>query len=291
MKNCNKICKTARIKKIQTTCWIFTRKCTRTNIISHKLRSNFRVSTEIANDGTTSQNGPHKMRHTITITVLILSSLLFARTRSIWTPEKYEQYNYKTFSQLSVVHHSIDMDNIDYFLLHAAIFYETNRTRVKAGLPQFQHSYNLEVAAKSHSSDMVVLDFFDHKSPIRQKRTVVHRLEKVGLANGYMAENIAYISGIMRDPKRPVYTPEQNSGYFSHDYKGVPIPNHSYLSLAREVVKQWMLSEGHRKNILNRKYNYLGCGAEHYNDPNFHKMDRFKITQDFSSNKGTTRMT
>jgi len=206
--------------------------------------------------------------------------------RTLWTPEKYDQFNYRVFSRLAVVNHQIDMQNIDYFLLHAAIFFETNRVRAQFGLPRLQHSYNLELAAKSYSSDMVDLDFFDHQSPIVEKRTVVDRLEQVGLANGYMAENIAYITGIRRHPDRTIYTPQQNDGYFSHEYKGRPIPNHTYLSLAREVVRQWMASEGHRKNILNPVYKYLGCGAEHYNDPEFYGIDRFKITQYFSSRPG-----
>ncbi|MBN1480876.1 CAP domain-containing protein [candidate division KSB1 bacterium] len=225
-------------------------------------------------------------RFYLAITILIFCSLAFSKSRTLWTPEKYEEYHYRTFSQLSVVQHPINMNNIDYFLLHAAIFYETNRIRAKAGLPRLKHSYNLEVAAKSHSSDMVVLDFFDHQSPIEDKQTVLDRLEQVGLANGYMAENIAYVSGIRRDPDRPIFTPKQNSGYFSHEYRGRPIPNHSYLSLAREVVRQWMLSESHRKNILNPQYRYLGCGAEHFRDPDFFYMDRFKITQYFSSHPG-----
>jgi hypothetical protein len=58
------------------------------------------------------------------------------------------------------------------------------------------------------------------------------------------------------------------------------------LSLAREVVQQWMASEGHRKNILNPVYRYLGCGAELYKDPSFYGMARFKITQYFSSRPG-----
>lgn len=228
-------------------------------------------------------------RFSFVVLCFMLSSLIFAKSRTLWTPDKYDQYQYKVFSRLAVVHHQIDMQNIDYFLLHAAIFYETNRVRAQFGLPLFKHSYNLEMAAKSHSSDMVDLDFFDHQSPIVEKRTVVDRLEQVGLANGYMAENIAYITGIRRQPDRTIYTPEQNNGYFSHEYRGRPIPNHSYLSLAREVVRQWMASEGHRKNILNPVYRYLGCGAEHYSDPSFYGLDRFKITQYFSNRPGDLR--
>jgi hypothetical protein len=228
-------------------------------------------------------------RYCLFILVLIVGSLVYGTTRSLWTPEKYDEYSYVTFSQLAVVHHPIDMDNVDYFLLHAAIFYETNRVRVRAGLPRFRHSYNLEMAAKSHSTDMVVHDFFDHKSPIVEKRTVLDRLEQVGLNDGFMAENIAFITGIQRNPDEPVYTPKQNSGYFSHEYRGRPIPNHSYISLAREVVRQWMASEGHRKNILNPVYKYLGCGAEHFCDPDFYNMDRFKITQYFSSHSSSIK--
>ena len=115
------------------------------------------------------------------------------------------------------------------------------------------------------------------------------RLRRVGINNAYMAENIAYISLLDRDPARPLYTPEQNGGYFSYTYKGEPLRNHTYLSLAKAVVEQWMHSPGHRENILNGHYVYLGCGVAHYRDARFHNMDHFKLTQDFSSKDANKR--
>ena len=83
-----------------------------------------------------------------------------------------------------------------------------------------------------------------------------NRLKKVGLLNGYFAENIA--SSFVE--KRT-----------------------DYWAAAVLIVKQWMNSSGHRKNILNSKYNYLGCGTYYFTNTEFEGYLFFKSTQNFSS--------
>jgi uncharacterized protein YkwD len=211
---------------------------------------------------------------------LFILPLAFANT---WSPEMFLKYSADSFSKYAPAQQQIIIENIDYMLLNAALFYETNRRRLEHNLPEFRHSEAIEETASSHSRDMVEKKFFEHNSPIKGKRTLKDRLERNGIANAYIAENIAYLSALNRDPDRPLYTPEQNDGYFSYTYKGAPLANHTYLSLAKVLLDQWMNSKGHRENILNHHYTFLGCGAAHYKDGSFFNMDRFKATQNFSS--------
>lgn len=178
------------------------------------------------------------------------------------------------------------MDSIDYPLLQAAIFYETNRERIKFNLSPFSHSPALEKAAAEHSWSMVRLNFFSHSSPVQGKRTLQDRLNGVGVVNSSSAENIADVFGIEYISGKAVYSPEQNKGYFSYTLKGRPIENHTYVGLARNALEGWMNSPGHRKNILNPRYAFLGVGAAHYKNPRFFNIDNFKLTQNFSSIKG-----
>jgi len=225
----------------------------------------------------------------IAISVLFLSLCIagnYPGDNSSWTDADYEIYDYENFPTQPAVNARIDMNDIDYPLLHAAIFYETNRQRAKYGKKQFLHSPALEKAAQGHSMDMVAYNFDSHTSPVKGKETMSKRLALVGIRNAYSGENIAYTFGIEYQAGKSVYTPPQNGGYWSYEYKGYPIENHTYLGIAKEAVKMWMNSSGHRANILNANFKYLGVGAAHYQDTGFYNMDNFKLTQNFASIKG-----
>jgi len=234
------------------------------------------------------------MSHTAFKSILIISLLLFFFCQSsilsqedfTWSDEAYEQYNYETFALIEKTNNRIDMKHIDYPLLHAAVFYETNKQRVLNKKLEFKHSPALEKAAKNHSDDMVTYDFFSHESKVKGKRNMSDRLALVGITQCYTGENIAYTFGIEYKAGKSVYSPVQNGGYFSYTYKGKPIEIHTYLGLAKEVVNNWMNSPGHKANILNKNFSYLGTGAAHYQDSDFYNMDNFKFTQNFASIKG-----
>ncbi len=210
---------------------------------------------------------------------LLLSSGL---ANAWWKPRDYARYDYKSFEQYKKARQLLSFEHIDYPLLHAAVFYETNRQRDIHDLPRFRHSEALEEAAREHSKDMVVQNFFSHRSKVPGKRTLSQRLALVGLENVTMAENIATVFAIDYRAGQPVFVPPQNGGYFSYQYRGEPIKNRTYLNVAANVVDQWMHSPGHRRNILNPQYRCLGVGAAFYRDADFHGMPSFKVTQNFA---------
>ena len=203
-----------------------------------------------------------------------------------WETFYYSNYDYKSFSKSKLANQKIDFRNIDYPLLHAAIFYETNRQRIEHRKATFKHSQAMEEAARQHSIDMVQLNFFSHDSPMRGKKTLSERLAQVGINNAYKGENIATFYGLDYDSGKPVFAPPQNGGFFSYVYKGEPLEPNTYLSAARTVVKNWMSSAGHRENILNENFKFLGVGVAFFEDRNFYKMPTFKATQNFASEPG-----
>ena len=172
-----------------------------------------------------------------------------------WDNNFYNKYNSSTFQSLEIVHQLIDPNNMDYELFNAAIFYCTNIQRIKYGRSSFKHSPSLEKAAQGHSKDMVTYNFFSHTSTVRGKNSMSDRLASVGIDYGYRAENICYT------------------------YESNP----TYWTFALEIVDGWMNSAGHRENILNSNYNYLGCGVYYYKKTQ--GLDGFyvKSTQNFSS--------
>ncbi len=218
--------------------------------------------------------------------VLALPATSADPARSAWSNALYHKHTYKTFAKFRPAHKRLKFTRIDYPLLHAAVFYETNRRRVQEGKKPFRHSPALEKAAWGHSRDMSKLHFFSHDSPVRGKESPFKRMAQEGVKTGYRAENIAYTFGIEYKAGRGVFGPKQNGGYFSYKHRGKPIKNHTYLGVAREVVQWWMTSPGHRANILNSRLSYLGAGASHFKDSEGLLMDMINFTQNFASARG-----
>ncbi|WP_420492015.1 CAP domain-containing protein [Neobacillus drentensis] len=99
----------------------------------------------------------------------------------------------------------------------------TNQERAKNGLPALKVDVTLSKMAHEKSRDMSANGYFSHTSPTYS--SPFDMMKKYGITYRYAGENIAMGQR----------TPE-------------------------EVVKAWMNSEGHRKNILSPNYNYIGVG-------------------------------
>ena len=167
----------------------------------------------------------------------------------------YVNLNSKDFQELEEVKSNINLSNIDNNLLAAAIFHATNIERKKYNKPYFIHSDTLFVVAQGHSNDMVGYNFFSHTSPVKEKRTMSDRFMKAGLeTNRYHAENIAKYN--LRKEE-------------------------TYWSAGKRVVNGWMNSTGHRKNILNYRFRYLGCGVSLVNSSETDWFVYYKSTQNF----------
>ena len=176
-----------------------------------------------------------------------------------FTHDNYNYYaslNYNSFIKLESVNSIINVNDINHPLLASAIFHATNLERGRNGLVKFMTSNELYTAAQGHSKDMVEYEFFSHTSPVTAKRNMSDRLKAVGIINVWSAENIAE----------------------SFAKKG-----QTYWQFAVNVVEQWMNSPGHRKNILNAKYKFLGCGTYFLKEEYSGTYLYFRSTQNFSS--------
>jgi uncharacterized protein YkwD len=107
-------------------------------------------------------------------------------------------------------------------------FDETNRERIKNGLPPFVWDGELCLMARNHSENMARRGFFSHVTP--EGVRLRDRAKAVGIARfTVVGENIAY-----------------NLGY---DDPGA------------FAVERWMLSPGHRANILYTGFRAMAVGT------------------------------
>lgn len=106
-----------------------------------------------------------------------------------------------------------------------------NSRRVARGVPRLRINHRLSRAAKWHTHDMVRRKYFGHVS--HRGRDVVDRLYGARYLGGRfswaVAENLAWGSGSLGTP--------------------------------REIVRAWMKSPGHRRNMLDRRYREIGIGV------------------------------
>ncbi|HET7627231.1 MAG TPA: LysM peptidoglycan-binding domain-containing protein [Bacillales bacterium] len=99
----------------------------------------------------------------------------------------------------------------------------TNKERTSRGLPALKVSAKLSKMARIKAADMRDNHYFSHTSPTYG--SPFEMMKKFGISYTYAGENIA---------------------------AGQPTP--------QEVVNAWMNSSGHRANILNSHYTYIGVG-------------------------------
>jgi uncharacterized protein YkwD len=153
---------------------------------------------------------------------------------SCWKKLSYEKYNHVNFSKQEEINQTINLDKIDYPLLHAAIFFLTNKARAKRKKQIISWNKNLEIAAFNHSKMMADLKFFSHSSKIKKRKESKDRTKIADITNPFIAENIAKTAVNSQD---------------------------TYLSLSKKIVSQWMNSPGHNSNILSEEALELGVGV------------------------------
>ncbi len=212
--------------------------------------------------------------------IIQLLVLFYFQLNITHAQENYYSLTTGTFRTQQVFQESIDLSNPDLTRLNAVIFHLTNEVRKKKRLKQLMYHPKLEEAATMHSESMVEYDFFSHINKHSKKlRDPNARASFVGIKNPYMAENIIetflleYIAG------EDVYPGK--SGEFRYHPDDDPIKARTYLSAGEVMVKAWMDSPDHRKNILSKEAIQLGCGTAFYVKNDFNGMPTAIATQNF----------
>lgn len=174
----------------------------------------------------------------------------------------------------------IDFEAIDYDLLAAAVFHETNRQRSMHGLPALAYNQDLREAARIQARGMRKEGQISHEHPHEEKETLEERMEYVGLKGRYFSENVAMVFGRQYESGEPFFSRKEDGGQIvSETPGGPPIPAHTYQSFARNLVGSWMDSPSHKKNILAAEAEMLGVENLHARGPE--GMDRFYSVQVF----------
>lgn len=197
----------------------------------------------------------------------------------------YTGYNSNTFFAISELQRRVPKFFANTELLNAAIFWLTNLERKKHSLVQFQFHGKLMQMATLHSEQMRQHKFFDHENKYDSRfKTLSDRLEHVkdDSFQGFMcfAENIADCP-VIKANESFTYSVRDGVVHF-YTMDGKEFFPYTYSEMARSVVDSWMNSPGHRANIMNPDYCYLGCGCAPYEDKkDGYSITFFKLTQNF----------
>jgi uncharacterized protein YkwD len=166
------------------------------------------------------------------------------------------------FSAQPELNRPVAVDSLDRDLLAAAIFHETNRVRLLERLPALPALAKLNAAAEIQSHVGIVSRPPSHTNPFADISDPFNRVSYVGLKPYYVSENIALVSiynvgggsefGVARLRGKNTFV----------DLKtGQELQVHTYDSYARMVVRAWLDSPGHRKNLLDPTVKFIGCSV------------------------------
>lgn len=176
----------------------------------------------------------------------------------------HRDYTFESFADHPDASAPISFEEIDYELLAAAVFHETNRRRAAHDLPILSYRRELVEAAAIQAQGMKRTGTVSHQHPDEELKTLADRVEQVGLRPAFSAENVAMTFGIRYEAGRPVVPREENDAtLFSYEPGGEPIEPHTYLSYAEALLEKWMDSPGHRRNILHDEPEELGAANVH----------------------------
>lgn len=198
--------------------------------------------------------------------IVLLFIIIFSRFTPClsdvgWQKDYYKKYTFKEFYKYPPVNTKINISNIDSNLMSAALFYATNKARVLNNVQPLKYSDVLRKAAYLQAYYMVKKNYFSSISPLSKLKTLKQRIKKFGKYFGVAVENIAMEYGIKYDSGKKYFTRNERNFYYEN---GQRIPLHTYISFAEKVIKQWMKSPPHRKNILDPVFKRLGAGAWFY---------------------------
>ncbi|MDJ1497566.1 CAP domain-containing protein [Cytophagaceae bacterium DM2B3-1] len=219
-------------------------------------------------------------KHILKTLVLVLCTMV---TSVSAYAQKYYQMTWREFYALPETQKPIDPKNPDYELIDAAFFHATNEAREKEKRKTFLYSEVLYTAANEHSTSMISKNYYAHEDRTDKKRYLPG--QRITLAGGKFmatAENIAQYE-VIATPGQYCPRKQSNGEYRYFDCNTDKVyPAHTAVSFAQKVVKGWMNSPGHRRNILNTDYQYMACAIQIIKNPYKSENTPFaRITQNF----------
>lgn len=176
----------------------------------------------------------------------------------------FTNFTSHSFRRLAEAVKPMEGDRIDRALLDAAVFHETNRRRREHGLPELRFDAKVMRAARLHAEAMARHKFVGHENAFEPRlESMPDRARIAGLQPRFLAENVASAFGRHYESGEKFYVRSANGQtIYSHRPDGPQISMRTYVEAAEAVVEGWMNSPGHRKNILHKSPQYLGCACE-----------------------------
>lgn len=144
---------------------------------------------------------------------------------------------------------------LDLNRLSVAILEETNRERASHGLVSLRADGRLVSAADNHAKFLALIATLSHESFLPGRRTVGDRVRAEGVKSPHVSENLAIV------PLRGFVLREREKEPGSIETSVVDLRPGGIEAIAREVVRNWMNSPGHRANLLNPNFTHLGCAV------------------------------
>jgi uncharacterized protein YkwD len=172
----------------------------------------------------------------------------------------------------------VEPDAFDADLLNALVFDLSNHERRTRGLEPFRHFEALDRVASGHSADMASQGYFSHtaRRGLVSRENLAGRLARGGVSFGRAAENIALfplvVSRTFAQRGRGPWAPRQE----------IERQGTTYQRLARDIVRGWMDSPGHRRNLLDPELTHMGTGVA---IGQRESIPYVYVTQDFSADR------
>lgn len=172
-------------------------------------------------------------------------------TQKIGVPLIYERYKYaeETFNE------KLKEFNNSANYLEIKIHEETNKIRTQLNLSVLSFDEELRNIARYHSEDMAMNNYFDHISP--NGETLKDRFAKFNFTCKIVVDNYVYegAENLFLGYIYKSYSYEKlTHRILKYDFYGIE-------EFAKEVVKSWYESEGHRKNMLFKYWKKEGVGV------------------------------
>lgn len=147
----------------------------------------------------------------------------------------------KDLTQLS---DQIDLENVDYGLLNSLIFEEINKVRTMRNVEPLLEDRTLFMAASAHNEYLIEIDDLTHEQADPAKRTVKDRVQSFGGDFGTLGENVLFEG--MR-----IQTTNGKTEVIASPY----------INTAESMVKNWIESPGHYKNLINPTFKFVGTAT------------------------------
>ncbi|OUS06849.1 hypothetical protein A9Q96_08790 [Rhodobacterales bacterium 52_120_T64] len=135
----------------------------------------------------------------------------------------------------------------------ASVRYYANIQRCKLRLTPFTADAGLLNAATVHSTYMASAQNLTHNSNVRGYRNLKERMRSSNVSMRTAGENIGQNFLYVLGGKR-ISLASRGRCQFTYSDTGAVVPQHSYASLASELVLSWMASPDHRHNLTNRRF-------------------------------------